>query len=462
MGGNGRSVRLFQRWVHLQDQAEHDKGDSPGEFIAALAIAVLLAAVTAAIPSTRLNSGLWDFAKSLMALAPLAVHAIVTVPLRLKALGRGRSEREWVFSIIDSLLTLFWLAFMAVSHTGLVFNAFAILFVANTAYYGYLYRSGKQAPLIALVSLVSAGAAVVVSPLLDGSTASFSVLALTAAGMSMFAGNAGIARDQRRKEFDSLRAALHAQQLQEQVQETERLTDTLADILGIHHDASNTLTTAVLSAEALVDNCRASAADLPQGISRLAENLSQDLDKVRELMTSSKTTGRTTLEPLPLDEVPLRPTIEDVVTATSRVYPGAAISVLDHGGHASVLVRGGASNLRRMIENVVLNACQGDGNRFAGRIEIELRTEGKPPKTSITIRDDGPGFPQQVLDTPIEGFVSTKPHGTGVGIYTVDRLVRANGGSLRRSNRPEAGPKVAFTRPRGQPRLPEASGGRTP
>jgi two-component system C4-dicarboxylate transport sensor histidine kinase DctB len=456
MGGDGRPS-FYLRWVQLQNKAEHEGGEAPRDFLGAMAIAALLAVVAAVHSEQTGVNALQDFRSSMLALAPLAVHTAATLPIRRASKGRHRAPRVWLYSLGDSLFVLFWLAYMAVAHTGIVFDAFAVLFTANTAFYGFTYRSGGKAPMIILVSLLAAGAAMAVSPIHNMSTVAFGVVAATAAGMSYFAGNVAIAGDAHRNELAGLRAALHAQQLQEQVRETERLTDTLADILGIHHDAANTLTTAVLSAEALVDNCRASAADLPQGISRLAEHLSQDLDKVRELMTSSKTTGRTTLEPLPLDEVPLRPTIEDVVTATSRVYPGAAISVLDQGGHASVLVRGGTSHLRRIIENVVLNACQGDGERGASRIEIELRTEGRPPKTSITIRDDGPGFPQQVLDTPIEGFVTTKPHGTGVGIYTVDRLVRANGGSLRRINRPEGGAEVAFTLTAGPPRLKDAS-----
>ena len=448
MDGNVRPT-LFQRWVQLQDESEHEGSEKPTDFLAAIAIAILLAATAAAIPSAGSTHGMRDFVRSLLALVPLMIHSLLTARNRSPKQGHRRSEKAWVYSIVDSLLTLFWMAFMAVNHAGAVHIAFAVLFTANTAYYGYLYRSGGSAPVIAMVTFGSAGAAILLSPALDMSTLVFGMLALTGAAMSVFAGNVAVSGDVRRKETAGLRAALHAQQLEEQVRQADRLEATLSDIIGIHHDAANTLTTAVLSAEALVERCRENAAALPAGIARLSEYLAGDLEKVRQLMSASKATGRETLQPPPLEEVPLRPILDDVVAATSRSHPAVHVALVDHGVPERVLVRGGANNLRRMVENLLLNACQGDGKSSAGKIEIELLTEGVAPKTRVTIRDDGPGFPKQIIEAPIDGFVSTKAEGTGFGIYTVEKLVRASGGSLQRANRSVQGAEVSFTLPAG-------------
>jgi C4-dicarboxylate-specific signal transduction histidine kinase len=60
------------------------------------------------------------------------------------------------------------------------------------------------------------------------------------------------------------------------------------------------------------------------------------------------------------------------------------------------------------------------------------------------VRDDGPGFPPDVLGRPVAPFVTTKPAGLGLGLYTAERLARASGGSLERANLPGGGAAVTL------------------
>jgi len=52
----------------------------------------------------------------------------------------------------------------------------------------------------------------------------------------------------------------------------------------------------------------------------------------------------------------------------------------------------------------------------------------------LTIADDGPGFSEAMLSAPFRGFHTTKAGGTGLGLYTAERLLRASGGSLTIGN----------------------------
>ena len=53
-----------------------------------------------------------------------------------------------------------------------------------------------------------------------------------------------------------------------------------------------------------------------------------------------------------------------------------------------------------------------------------------------------PGFDPASLMRELAAFGTTKTDGTGLGLYTAERLVVASGGQLLRANRPEGGAVV--------------------
>ena len=54
---------------------------------------------------------------------------------------------------------------------------------------------------------------------------------------------------------------------------------------------------------------------------------------------------------------------------------------------------------------------------------------GKSEFVRITLKDDGPGFPENF---PLfEPFRSTDPNSTGLGMATVKELIEAHGGTIR-------------------------------
>ncbi len=61
------------------------------------------------------------------------------------------------------------------------------------------------------------------------------------------------------------------------------------------------------------------------------------------------------------------------------------------------------------------------------RIDLAPGGEGM---VLLTIADDGPGIDPSVADHLFEPFVTSKPKGSGLGLFVVDQLVRRMEGTV--------------------------------
>jgi signal transduction histidine kinase len=105
--------------------------------------------------------------------------------------------------------------------------------------------------------------------------------------------------------------------------------------------------------------------------------------------------------------------------------------------------------LERVIVNLALNAFQAvDGK---GTIEVSVRRGTPDPELAtcveIVIADDGPGMDEATLDRAAVPFFTTREEGTGLGLALCDRLVRAQGGTLRMLSRPGMGTSAVVRLP---------------
>jgi PAS domain S-box-containing protein len=122
------------------------------------------------------------------------------------------------------------------------------------------------------------------------------------------------------------------------------------------------------------------------------------------------------------------------------------------------LATGDARRVRQVLLNLLSNAVK--FTPPAGRVELACSCTGDA--VSVSVRDSGPGIPQDKLEAIFEPFVQlgrslTEPKdGIGLGLAISRRLARAMNGDLEVESRPGAGATFTLT-------LPRASGrGRPP
>jgi PAS domain S-box-containing protein len=96
------------------------------------------------------------------------------------------------------------------------------------------------------------------------------------------------------------------------------------------------------------------------------------------------------------------------------------------------------------IQNLVLNAAQAAKGKGRVRIAAERAEEGG---ALVTVCDDGPGIPSDVLPVLFDAFATARIEGTGLGLSTTKRIVEAHGGTISASNRPEGGARFEIRLP---------------
>jgi signal transduction histidine kinase len=103
--------------------------------------------------------------------------------------------------------------------------------------------------------------------------------------------------------------------------------------------------------------------------------------------------------------------------------------VLVAPGAAGVAVLADREDLIRVLINLVNNSI--DALEQAGRHgTVRLASARVDGSAEITVEDDGPGLPPEVLDHLFEPYFSTKSHGTGLGLAIVKRTIEAFGGKV--------------------------------
>jgi PAS domain S-box-containing protein len=108
---------------------------------------------------------------------------------------------------------------------------------------------------------------------------------------------------------------------------------------------------------------------------------------------------------------------------------------------------GDPSMLRILVENLLGNAWKYTSKHLAARIEFGVREiEGE---TVFFVKDDGAGFDMEYVAKLFHPFqrlhLATEFDGTGIGLATVERIVRRHGGRVWADSAVESGATFYFT-----------------
>ena len=96
---------------------------------------------------------------------------------------------------------------------------------------------------------------------------------------------------------------------------------------------------------------------------------------------------------------------------------------------------------RRALHNVVENALQ------AGATRVWVTVVQVGAQVTFTVEDDGPGVPGELRDRIFDPYVTTKEHGTGLGLAMVKKIVLEHDGTIAVGARAGGGARFTITLP---------------
>lgn len=236
--------------------------------------------------------------------------------------------------------------------------------------------------------------------------------------------------------YTDLRAAYdELQSTQEQLLRTERLSTIGALSASIAHDMGNVVTPLVPLVRLLLRNADPDA--------ELAEITERQLARMSALITRLRSFSRpTTVEK---ERVDANRVLEETVRLLQTEANHRSVDLVRDMADSLPEVVGDASELDRVFLNIILNAIQAAPEREG---KVIVRSEVDEGDVVVSVIDNGPGIPADVLPHLFEPLFTTKEGGTGLGLFSSKRIVEdEHGGSIEVDTHPDGGTTLSVRLP---------------
>ncbi len=227
----------------------------------------------------------------------------------------------------------------------------------------------------------------------------------------------------------------------------ERTLDFEALAAGLAHEIKNPLAGLQGSAELLAREAEGPAREYAAVIAREAKRVD---GLVRELLDLARPAA---LQTAPVD---VHDVVGDVLVL-ARGIPGAdRVAFVERYDPSLPPVLGDEEKLTQVVLNLVRNALDALAERPDPVITFEtgvasLRVRSASGRTRplarISIRDNGTGIPEAMLQRLFTPFATSKPHGTGLGLAISRRIADAHGGRIEVRNRAGGGVEATLYLP---------------
>jgi signal transduction histidine kinase len=211
------------------------------------------------------------------------------------------------------------------------------------------------------------------------------------------------------------------------------VSDRTEMLTAIGHDLRTPITRLKLRAEFIDDE-------------ELRGKILGDLDELEKMVSATLAFGRDSRVNEPVSSIDLVELLRTILDETGDANPESA-DRLTYRGPPHQTVRARPVALKRALANLVSNAESYGGS---ARVTMVPPADGT---VAVTIEDDGPGIPTEEIDRVFEPFhrleQSRNPEtgGVGLGLPIARNMLRAHGGDVVLSNRPEGGLKAIVTLP---------------
>ncbi|MBA3032030.1 MAG: HAMP domain-containing protein [Gammaproteobacteria bacterium] len=212
------------------------------------------------------------------------------------------------------------------------------------------------------------------------------------------------------------------------------------------HEIKNPLTPIQLSAERLqmklADKLDPASAAI---LGRATRTIVDQVESMKNMVNDFRDYARLPPPmPTPMD-------LNALVAEVLELYEDGPVAVSADLDPALPPVLADADQLRQVLHNLIKNASEAMAEKAgaaagsprgagglacpaAAKAVVTVTTKGGR-MAQLTVADNGPGFPAQILARAFEPYVTTKAKGTGLGLAIVRKIVDDHGGTVNLANR---------------------------
>ena len=194
----------------------------------------------------------------------------------------------------------------------------------------------------------------------------------------------------------------------------------------VAHEIKNPLTPIQLTAEHLRAVAEHNDANLPAGVRGAVDNILRQVVTLRE--TSKEFSDYASLRQVQRRPIDLRSLLADIAASYSATSERGVRFHADIGSDTPANYSGDARLLRGAISNLIENALQASSG------EVRLGSHTVDSRVVISVEDNGPGVPSEVLPKIFDPYFSTKSTGTGLGLAIARKAVEEHGGQIHAEN----------------------------
>jgi len=228
----------------------------------------------------------------------------------------------------------------------------------------------------------------------------------------------------------------------------ERIQQLLANQRQLLRDVSHELRSPLARIQVAMTLARDAAE--PSRRDEYLARIEADMERLNALISQILTYSRLTDADEPRQEqVDVHELLEHV-SASAELEGAPRHITVTLASRPGLRVSADAELLHSALENVVRNAIRHAPDHSTVEITSEVTAAGE---SRITVRDQGPGVPDEMLERMFEPFVrlsrergETSPGG-GIGLAIARRAMARHGGQVMAANRPEGGLEVSLTLP---------------
>ncbi|MDB3908283.1 ATP-binding protein [Gammaproteobacteria bacterium] len=171
-----------------------------------------------------------------------------------------------------------------------------------------------------------------------------------------------------------------------------------------------------------------------------ASDIKSDISLLRQQVTRCKNSLTQLIRyynkdnPEEVEEIPLKAFVEDIQDYIVNIHPASAID-FDFDSNTDEVVTSNLS-VKHAVINIIENAIKAAHSNVNVSFHVTTDT---PALFEISIKDDGPGIPSEVMEKLGDPFISSRKESMGLGIFLANAAIERLNGSIEMVNMKEGG-----------------------